>query len=232
MPIPTTPNIWQLLRQHISDEQLADIARSDYDQSTAKHYRALRSIIDLGQLPPRLEWEPREVLSLCRWRKYQDDEEARKTVFFCSFCLLAAAESNESSEMIDGQIDNLILAIDTAHQLGEPWLEELDRFLSQLLPNISLQVHDDDYLYFHLAVYLIALMLTLPEQECQARLAQVICAERSVQTYWTHTQVTPRADILSYTCFDMRHALWRKYLNQFDRELEQRRVIEFGPFDA
>lgn len=226
----TPQSIWQRLKSEISDAQLRDIATADYDYSTEKHYQALRDILNHGKLPVKLEWEPREVLSLCRWRKYEGNTEASLTVFFCSVCLVAAAESPQSSEMLDGQIDNLIVAIDTAQQLGGDWLEEFYRLLIELLPHISVEVHDEDYLYFHLATYLSARILGLHEQECGALLGEVIAAERLIQTHWAHQQGLPNADILSYSCFDSRHELWSGYLKQFGTELESRRLEEFGPF--
>lgn len=225
-----TSLIWQMLGKRISHAQLREIAKADYDQSVEQHYRALCNILDRRQLPPMLEWEPREVLSLCRWRKYDDDEEACLTVFFCSFSLIAAAESALSSEMLDGQVDNLIIAVDTARQLGGSWLAELDRYLVDLLPHISLETHDEDYLYFYLAAYLMAHLLGLAPQEYTSRLEQVIRAEKALLSHGA--QRLPLKDILAYTCFDMRHELWRNYLKQCGDDLERRRVEEFGPYSA
>ena len=68
-------------------------------------------------------------------------------------------------------------------------------------------------------------MLNQPINEQEQLIDQVISAERAVAEY---SQYDLNSDIFSYTFFDQRIAIWRKYYAEYAGALEERRKNEFA----
>lgn len=217
--------IWRRFQSEISENDLKVISEADYGYDAKEHFRVLKSILFSGKLPERLEWEPREVLSLISWNEYwKEDRHSCELAFFCSVVLLAASEQKLSNEHLDGQIEKMIIAIDASRLLGEGRTENLYEFFQYLLPKIKLQEVEEDYLYFNLSLFLLASMLNRPTEELDELIAIILRAERAVAEC-CHYDLNP--DIFAYTFFHQRITIWRRYYEEFAKLLEERRKNEF-----
>lgn len=218
--------IWHRFQNEISENDLKIISEADYGYDVEEHFAALENILSTGELPGRLEWEPREVLSLVSWTDYWDEGDAsREHAYFCSAVLLAASEQKLSNECLHGQVEKMIIAIDTSKLLGQGRTEDLYEFFRYLLPKIKLEEVEEDFLYFNLSFFVLAAMLNKPSDELDEIVASVLEAERAVAQY-RDEELNP--DIFAYTLFDQRIDIWRRYYREYAGLLEERRRCEFG----
>ena len=219
--------IWHRFQSEITEYDLKSISETDYGYGVEEHFQALRNILFSGQLPDRLEWEPREVLSLVSWNEYwKEGERSCKQAYFCSVVLLAASEQKLSNEHLDGQIEKMIVAIDASRLLGERRTEDLYEFFQYLLPKIKLQEVEEDFLYFNLSLFVLASMLRKPSEELDNLMANVVNAERLVAKR-CHYEL--QQNIFAYTFFNQRIRIWERYYEKFSAPLEEHRKNEFGP---
>lgn len=182
---------------------------------------ALRNILSTGTIPKRLEWEPREVLSLVRWDEYwKEGNNLPDKAFFCSVTLLAASEKKLSASELEGQVDNMIIAIDTAAILGGESVKYLYEFLQYLVPRLALEDIKEDFLYFNLSLCVLSAMLERPKDEVENHIENTVHTEKAVAVY---CQDPLQPDIFSYTFFDQRISIWRRYYSKYAKLLEERR---------
>ena len=218
----STQNIWNYFQKTITHQDLVYIAEADCGFDKDLHFKRLNEILESAKLPSRLEWEPKEVLSLIRWEDYsKDDTRLLNIIFFCSFILLATAENEEDTYYIEGQTENIILAIDTATLLGQNEIEYLYEFLEYLIPKLNIQFCEEDFLYFHLGHYITAKLLNKPEQVVDLILDKTIKAEDAVSIILREDL---NDNIMAYSCFDQKVHLWEKHLEHIGVEIENKRL--------
>ena len=141
--------IWRRFQQEITDRDLKAISEANYGYDVEGHFQAIREILSTGVFPVRLAWEPREVLSLVSWENYWEvNRESRERVYFCAVVLLAASEQPLSNSDLEGQVEKMIVAIDTSKLLGDGRTENLYEFFRFLVPRLELEKVEEDYLYF------------------------------------------------------------------------------------
>ena len=203
-------DIWDIFKELISDSDIVHISQSDYGYEEKKNYNSIKDILDRGQLPKTLEWIPREVLSLVRWDEYKNDTKLTARVFFCSTLLLLASKNSESIGYLDGQVENIIISIDTANILGSEKLEVLFSVFEEILSKITIRDFEEDYLYFYLGFYLLAILTKKTDTVIQNIIGKVSKIEKQMYDY-------PQKDILKYTCFDQKIIIWKEYLIQYDK---------------
>lgn len=210
--------IWKNLKKVIKDNDLKIIANADNGMDFTEHYEMLHKIIETGDLPKRLQFNPREVLEITVW---EEDLNSNKTnllhVLFCSVLLLASAENEESEDLLLAQPDTIIIALECAKRLGQTWIEDIYAFFNYLIPHLHIKYSDEDLIYFNLALYLAAKLLNKPPNDISRIIESIINAEQKVSEEW---EEGPCEDILGYTCYDLEFNLWRKYLLQEGSELE------------
>jgi hypothetical protein len=122
-------------------------------------------------------------------------------------------------------VEKMIIAIDSSVLLGNGRTENLFEFFHYLDPKIEIQKVEEDFLYFKLSLFLLASILNDPNDEIDILIKEVIRAEREVSEYCEY-HLNP--DIFSYTFFDQRIAIWRKYYAEYAKLLEEQRIKEFG----
>ena len=198
-------NIWDIFQELILHGHLAYIAHSDYGYEEKNNYKILKNILNRKQLPKKLEWVPREVLSLVRWDEYRNDIKSTQRVFFCSTLLLMASKNKESIDYLEGQVENIIISIDCANILGKEKLEALFSVFEEILSVITIKDFEEDYLYFHLGFYLLAILTNKTDLVIKNIIDKVFEIEKQMYDY-------PEEDILKYTCFDQKIIIWREYL--------------------
>ena len=201
-------NIWDIFRELLLDSDLTYIAQSDGGYEEKENYKILKDIFNRQELPKKLEWIPREVLSLVRWDEYRNDIKSTQRVFFCSTLLLMASKNKESIGYLDGQVENIIISIDCAHILGEEKLEILFDTFEEIISAITIRDFEEDYLYFYLGFYLLAILTKKSDTVLKNILDQVFQIEKKMYDY-------PQEDILKYTCFDQKIIIWREYLEKY-----------------
>lgn len=218
----TKLSIWGYFQNSITETDLRYIADSDCGFDKDLHYKNLKGILSTGILPEKLEWEPREVLSLVRWEDYNDEDfESVNRVFFSSFILLAATEQENSMDLLEGQVENVIISIDCANALGREQLEILYQFFEYLIPKLSAKSIEEDLIYFNLGFYLLSKILCKPNDVVKCIVDNTISAEKQVREY---LKFDFEQDILKYTCFDQKINLWQEYLSKYDDELYRERL--------
>ncbi|MFC6632793.1 hypothetical protein [Microbulbifer taiwanensis] len=147
--------ICEYFRGGVGADDLREISESDYGCGVDDNLGALKKILSSGKIPKVLEWKPREVLALGHWADYREKgKEKIVRVFFCSYVLLAASEHRESAGYLEGQVENMIISIDSAAMLGEQELSMLYEFFVQVVEIIYLDDWEEDYLYFYLSIYI------------------------------------------------------------------------------
>ncbi len=217
--------IWTYFRHVIADDALQSIAEADYGFNIKEHLSALTNILSTGTLPKELEWEPREALGLTRWHDYSaNDTLSIQKVFFSTFVLLAASENKESADLLDGQIENMILAIDCASLLGSEEVEMLHEFFMTIIASLDVSDQEEDYLYFYVSCVLLSAMLNIPSADMDVLIDNTIKAEEDVAKYCGDEL---QNNIFAYTCFDQKISLWHKYYHQYGEALEKRRRSYF-----
>jgi hypothetical protein len=218
--------IWRRFQKEITESELKEISEADYGYDAEEHFRLLKNILLSGKLPDRLEWEPREVLGLVSWCEYwKEGSTALVLANFCAVVLLAASERKLSNENLDGQIEKMIIAIDSSKLLGNGRTENLYEFFQYLVPKIKLQEVEEDFLYFNISLFILASMLKKPGNVLEELASNVIKAERAVAN---HCQCDLKKDVFGYTFFDQRIGIWRRYYEEFGGLLETHRDNEFA----
>lgn len=217
--------IWRRFQSEISDSTLKRISETDCGFDSQEHYSALKNILS-GQFPEQLKWEPKEVLALTSWNEYwEEGKQSCEDAYFCSVTLLACSEKKSNHDHLEGQVEKMIIAIDSSNLLGQGRTEELYEFFQYLLPKINIEGIEEDFLYFNLSTFILASMLNKPAEELEELTVHVLKAERNVAEY-CQDDISP--DIFSYTFFDQRINIWRRYYKKFARKLQKRRIDEFN----
>ena len=203
-----------------------EIAEADYGYGMEKHLNVLKNILPTGVLPKRFEWEPMESLSLISWETYfKEDVKTVNMVFFCCVVLLASEENSKSAELLDGQVEKLIIAIDCANILGLKQVRYLYELCVYLVSKTNIQNSEEDFLYFNLSLYILAVMLKSTQDELQILITSTIEAEKQVVDY---CQYDLNKNIFKYTFFDQRILVWREDYSKYGVLLEQRRKNQFS----
>jgi hypothetical protein len=159
--------IWRHFQKEITESELKEISEADYGYDAEEHFRLLKNILLSGKLPDRLEWEPREVLGLVSWCEYwKEGSTALVLANFCAVVLLAASERKLSNEHLDGQIEKMIIAIDSSKLLGNGRTENLYEFFQYLVPKVKLQEVEEDFLYFNISLFILASFIVFRYWRC------------------------------------------------------------------
>ena len=119
-----------------------------------------------------------------------------------------ASKDKESIGYLDGQVENIIISIDCANILGKEKLEVLFGVFEEILSAITIRDFEEDYLYFYLGFYLLAILTKKTDAVVKNILDQVFEIEKQMYDY-------PQEDILKYTCFDQKIIIWREYLEKY-----------------
>lgn len=210
--------LWKKLKKSISMSDLIDISEADCGYDKKEHYSALINIYKHNKMPTRLHWEPHEVLSLVKWSDCTTDNKKLITqVLFCTYLLLEAHKSEENLDYIDGGNQDIIIAIDCANLLGSNWLELLKKYLHDLYNCINKEMLAEELIYFSLGNAIVSLLLSDNKSFSK-------WSEQTLQDVNTieETEFFNKNDnILGYTYFDSRLALWQKYLIKYDSQLKK-----------
>tara|TARA_B100000446_G_C10422649_1_gene295226 strand:- start:51 stop:737 length:687 start_codon:yes stop_codon:yes gene_type:complete len=220
--------IWKYFRHEIQAHDLKEISELDWGSSTEKNLKALKQILASGETPRILEWEPREVLELSRWGDYRNDNKISiKQVFFSCFILLAASSSSEAAEYLDGQNENMIIAIDCAEILGDREISMLYEFFLSIVKGIKIEDWEEDYLYFHLSLYILSSLSKSSSERIEALAHNLVEVEKYTATY---CKEEINKNIFSYTCFNQKITIWRDFYSRHGGLLENIRSEKFSEF--
>lgn len=129
-----------LLRHHITDEMLEEIASADNGMSYQEHLSALRHARDWLGFSVPMSWEPHEVLSLFRWHETGPTTHRSNVLkrAFCCICLLLDDVHQDSRvHMIGSAIDPLTRLLENVLALGSEYPESLARFITWRLPHFD-----------------------------------------------------------------------------------------------
>ncbi len=217
--------IWRRFQLEVTDRDLKKISEADSGFGVKESFRSLKSILSSGKLPDILDWEPREVLCLTSWGDYRNNQyKSSGLTYFCAVILLAASEQPLSTDFLDGQIEKMIIAIDSAKILGNGRIENLYEFFKYLVPKVKLQEVVEDFLYFNVALFILASMLYEPADVLEELALKTIDAELAVVKFCEYDF---KQDVFGYTFFNQRIAIWRKYYKEYGGLLEMHRQNEF-----
>ncbi len=161
---PADGPLLQLVRQHVDDLMLREIAEADYGFDVDGHLKALKEI-KAGAIPAPMQWEPREVLELIRWSEPEDPNWSPGStgerghwmrLFVCAILLRAAAEP-ENDGYFDGDDSTIIQLVDSAMKLGNEISIAALQFLCWRMDHRTLTEWDRPY--FAIAILMLAVSL-------------------------------------------------------------------------
>lgn len=184
------------VRTQVGPQALAAIAGADYGQDYAKHHQALVEIQASGRFPVPLDWYPREVLELYRWRQGDEVDHVGR-LFACAVLALDAVLPD--SQQVGELSDVLAPLIESAWHLG------LDAELEQHLAWLSEVVESEVGYVWPLFGLLLTRAKAAPDDPRLAELiARLETAEAAAQPW------RPDAGWLLRTTFGSGHErLWR-----------------------
>jgi hypothetical protein len=155
---PNAFALFMLIRPEVDDEMLKEIAAADYGNGLEENLVIMRRMLDKYELVTPLEWNPHEVLALCRWDETGPNADRRNVIqrAFCCVCLLFdSANSNSYDDF--GSSDSLVRLLENILALGGEYPEAFARFIIWRLPHI-----DPDYArdrpFFAVALFIIAVL--------------------------------------------------------------------------
>jgi hypothetical protein len=158
------------LRARLTDEQLDGIAQADYGMAWLKHQRALQEIRATGLVPAPLDWYPREVLQLVRWRRGAGvDHVARGFA-----CAALAVEAGMNPP--DHHISDIIAPL-----IDSAWALALDAELEALLVWLA-EVMADDFAWPMLGLVLTYARRAPDDARLDALVERMIAAEAAAYT--------------------------------------------------
>jgi hypothetical protein len=189
-----------------------EIASADYGYGFRENVPILRDIRNLGKLPSRLKWFPREVLELERWStpaRY-DRRGHLKRAFACGV-LIEAGGDPANYGYIDAENETLASLLDSVRVLGVAFSQPALRLVTWrlLLPE---PLHDE-YPFFACAVLLLSVDTGILHREPDSLMLladRVLAAEAQVRNEneeygWNESDQW----LLGLTLFDQRHGLWK-----------------------
>lgn len=108
---PDASGLFDHLRARLTPAQLEQIAMADYGFEAALHRAHLEQIVADGRLPPRLTWNPGEVLRLTRWSEGERTDHVARA--FCATMIILCSD--------DDMLGNdAIIVVESALALGPP----------------------------------------------------------------------------------------------------------------
>lgn len=138
---PNMIELLKLIRPEVDDEMLLNIADADYGNGLEENLNILRRIVDKIEFVSPLKWNPREVLTLCRWAETGPNTSRRNIIqrVFCCYCLLCDSGDPKICPGT-GWEDSIVRLLENALVLGPDFSEALARFIVWRLPLV-----DPDY---------------------------------------------------------------------------------------
>ncbi len=208
---PSSTELLDLLRRHITTRMLKEIAEADGGYKLDEHYQALRRIHDSGKVPVRLEWYPREVLDLALWGfPSPNDTRGHLKRAFCCAVLLRAGADPENEGYIFGENDTLAPLVESVCLLGRHYTEAALRFVCWRLLNSSLL--NEERPFFALAVLLLCVQLQLGRKELAYLLRLIAWVEAEEACARDDPNLLPPESdqwLLGLYVYNQSHAIWR-----------------------
>lgn len=208
----------------INYDMLAEIADADYGMNRDTHLEELTKIRNREPPSGRMEWEPKEVLSLFRWSEFGDNRTGQKKRgeadfhtmrAFCCTALLEAFPRPENYEYFDGENQTLIQLLDSLDRLkglGTDHEGDAIPFLSWLL--ITMPPEDEERAFFYLGLVWLLLRQdnVLDNKPLILKLtSHLVAEEQRVRASWGHgVGDTPETWLLGTTFHGIRHDKWRR----------------------
>jgi hypothetical protein len=194
---PDPAGLLDWLRERITPKALAKIAAADFGFGCDTHLAALSDIQATGLIPQPLEWHPREVLELVRWREGENTDHTARA-FACTVLLLDAAGPTYR----DHHEQTMAVLLDSCLALGD---EAVGRALGLMVTLVQAFKESRVELSFAYLGLLLAAAARNPYDQRLAGLAdRLVAAELEAR----------RAEhgpgwLLGLTRFDARYGLWR-----------------------
>jgi hypothetical protein len=198
------------LRQHVPSRMLEEIANADGGYGYRENLPLLRGIRNLGKLPSRLKWFPKEVLELERWSTPARYDRRRhlKRAFACG-ALIEAGGDPANHGYIPSENETLAALLDSVRGLGVAFSQTAVRLISWrlLLPEPLY----DEYPFFACALLLLCVDTGILHRE-PASLLQLADWVLSAEAQVRHAEYAMNESdhwLLGLTLFDQRHDLWK-----------------------
>jgi hypothetical protein len=117
------------LRARLTQDAIESIAGADYGCDFAAHLRELSDIRQSGRVPHPLQWEPREVLALYRWReRHEADHVARAFA-----CALLAIDSSGPRRRVDTPEEVFPVLLESCIELGSEAMDLAEGFFAAIV---------------------------------------------------------------------------------------------------
>ncbi|MEM7774513.1 MAG: hypothetical protein AAF732_02820 [Pseudomonadota bacterium] len=150
--------LMQLLSEHVDDGMLHEMATADYGFDVAAHLAALKRIRARDQ-PPKMHWEPKEVLELTRWSEIchvgTDAKPSEIYRFhlmraFASAALIEAYAQPGNHDQFEGTNASVMQLLESAEALGHAYEACVPAFLAWASARINGQ--DEEHGFYYLAI--------------------------------------------------------------------------------
>jgi hypothetical protein len=194
---PDPSGLLDWLRGRITPDALARIAAADFGFGRDTHLAALRDIQATGLIPQPLEWHPREVLELIRWRDGENIDHTARAFACTVLCLDAAGPSYR-----DGHEQTMAVLLESCLLLGDEATALAPGLMVTLVQSFAEFRAELGFAYLGL---LLAAAARDPHDPRLAPLAdRLVAAELE-----TRRAGDGPGWLLGQTRFDLRHGLWR-----------------------
>lgn len=158
---PDPEALRRALCYHVTPRMLEEIANADGGYGFRENLPLLHSIRKVKKLPSRLEWFPKEVLELVRWKNpAPDDRDGHvKRAFVCGVLIEAGGDPANHGYMY-AENETLISLIESTRILGRPYAQATLHLVVWRMLGLQLfygEGVDEEYPFFAFAVLLLCL---------------------------------------------------------------------------
>ncbi len=223
---PSRDSIFRRLCDQMTNDMLVEIAKCDYENNYEENLEALKKIRQTYDIESRLQWVPKEVLSLTRWSEpdelrpyYSHGQRGHMLRAFCCVTLLVAGADPANDDYIDGENETLAQAIESCLYLGAEHCQELGELLTWRYPTF----HDYDTFPMFAIFALMVLALNIhtdkisPDQT--ASMVDQLATEQerlkgTDDDPWILWNRNYRSSFLGMETFDQKHRKWLYFASQ------------------
>jgi hypothetical protein len=212
-----------LLRPHLDDDMLQQIADADWGMNADLNLARLRQIRDDGAVFAPMDWEPREVLSLVRWSEPADPNAGPRDDFIRAFvcaALLRTDAEPENQPHCDSENETLAQLVAASISLSGEFVEGATRFLAWKIAHVAI---DEERPCFAFALLLLVVLRRARYAEEEVgRLAEAVVAEAGrVQERMREHRTAQPGWILCLTHHNQKHHLWQRHGRRLLAEAEK-----------
>ncbi len=222
---PDPDRMLDSIRRLVDDSMLEEIAQLDCgDHNAGPQLAALTALRNSGRPPAPMGWEPMEALELARWATPETESagstaelerEHRMRAFATAALLRAAAEpANQDGRFVSSN-DTLAALLSSARSLGDESAADVASFVAWQVSRLGADQERPFFAYALLVLAVLGSTWTITDPWLSQLCTWVVDEEDAERKFQMETTLPsfqskgPGEWLLSLTCFNQHHGIWR-----------------------